>query len=260
MTDIVDQSIADLEVSVRTAAFLQSLNVTTLGALLSLPRIVAPHRLILGELEMLFDDLGVTYSGELEGPTLGRAALKAGGSIEERWATIGGWLKSEYPDALSQFRKPATQAAILNAEKKLGVTLPDDYKQFLALHNGQEEFAPMVGFGALFAIEEVAEAHANIVGDETPVDVDEAGEGVRPLDYCKGWIPISRSARGRDYLCIDLDPAKGGTRGQIIEYVVDSNARSLVAKSFADLLSLYFQQAQTGELDLDGDETVEDDD
>jgi hypothetical protein len=82
------------------------------------------------------------------------------------------------------------------------------------------------------------------------------GEGVRAVDWCEGWIPISRSARGRDYLCIDLDPAPGGVRGQIVEYVADDSARPLVAKSFADLLSLYFEQAQTGAIDLDEDEVL----
>ncbi len=52
---------------------------------------------------------------------------------------------------------------------------------------------------------------------------------------------------------IDLDPAPGGTVGQIIEYIVDDDARPLVAKSFAELLALYFAQAQTDALDFDDD-------
>ncbi|MCW5831671.1 MAG: SMI1/KNR4 family protein [Labilithrix sp.] len=92
------------------------------------------------------------------------------------------------------------------------------------------------------------------------MDPDQVGEGVRAVDYCDAWIPISRSARGRDFLCIDLDPAPGGTRGQIIEYVVDSEARPRVAASFADLLGKYFEQAQTGEIDFDSDGEEDDGD
>ena len=92
-------------------------------------------------------------------------------------------------------------------------------------------------------VTEIVQAKQGIFGEPEPIDEDDVGEGVRALDYCEGWIPIVQSARGRDYLCVDLDPAPGGARGQIIEYVVDDNARPLVAKSFADLLSIYFEQA-----------------
>jgi cell wall assembly regulator SMI1 len=54
-------------------------------------------------------------------------------------------------------------------------------------------------------------------------------------------------------------PGPGGTRGQIIEYIVDFNDRPRVAASFADLLSLYFEGIQTGEIDLDEDLDDEDD-
>ena len=111
----------------------------------------------------------------------------------------------------------------------------------------------MVGSGSLLPVEKIARTHARMKGQDVPLDPASVGEGVRAIDYHEGWIPISESARGRDFLCIDLAPAPGGVRGQIVEYVVDSAARPLVAKSFADLLSLYFEQAQTGEIDLDED-------
>jgi hypothetical protein len=66
----------------------------------------------------------------------------------------------------------------------------------------------MVGLGSLLPIAEVVEERQGIFGEETPVDPEGVGEGVR-ADYSEKWIPISRSSRGRDYLCIDLDPAPG---------------------------------------------------
>lgn len=54
---------------------------------------------------------------------------------------------------------------------------------------------------------------------------------------------------------LDLDPASAGVWGQIVEYVVDDFARPVTAKSFADLLSLYFEQAQEGLIDFDEVET-----
>jgi cell wall assembly regulator SMI1 len=256
--DVREKSIEDLDLSVRCYGLLEGLGIETVGQLVDLPQIVIPldwpakiGRLVATELQQAIEELGIEYRGTIVAPSAKEAALRATGDVTARWKTIAAWLETQHPGARDHFNPPATAETIAKAEAELGATLPEDYKQFLALHDGQREFAPMVGLGALLPIEEVAEARRNIFGEETPVAPEGVAEGVRPVDYCNAWIPISRSARGRDYLCIDLDPAPGGARGQIIEYVVDDDARPLVAKSFADLLSLYFEQAQTGEIDLD---------
>ena len=248
----------ELELSVRSSELLQSLGVQTLGQLLDLPKIEIPDdvplktaRLMVAELEELFEDMGVEYAGTIEAPQPEEATQTATGTIAERWQTIAAWLHDHHPGALAGFHPPASSASIAAAEEALGKTLPDDYKQFLALHNGQHEHAPWVGLGALLPIEKVVKARTGIYGEEVPVPAEMVGRGVRAVDYSPGWIPITRSARGRDYLCLDLDPAPGGIAGQIIEYVVDGGERPLVARSFADLLSLYFEQAQRGEIEFD---------
>ena len=255
--EVRDQSIEDLEVSVRTAGLFQSLGVATVGELLDLPNITIPAdwprqiaSLVAREILEVFESLGVEYDGEIVAPPPVEPKHAATGDVTARWTTIAEWLRAEHPRALAQFNPPATDEAIAAAEKAIGHRLPDDYKQFLRIHDGQVGLAPMVGFGSLLPIKEVADAKSNIIGEETPVDAGGVGPGIRAVDYSHGWVPISRSPRGRDYLCIDLDPAPGGTRGQIVEYVVDSDVRPLVAKSFADLLSKYFEQVQTGEIDL----------
>jgi hypothetical protein len=63
--DLLQQSIDELEVSVRTAGFLQSLEVSTIGELLELPVIRAPHRLVAAELAEIFDELELGYSGDI---------------------------------------------------------------------------------------------------------------------------------------------------------------------------------------------------
>lgn len=251
-----DVLVEELELSVRGSEWIEGLGVSTVGQLLDLPRLAFPDdwppaiaRMVAAELTEVFQELNVEYTGELVVPPPATAALQATGSVAERWATIRAWLQTHHPDALEQFNPAASPDAIAAVERARGITLPDDYKTFLAIHDGQDEFAPFVGLGALLPIAEVADTE--LFGEEMEVPADCVGEGVRAVDWSPGWIPISRSARGRDFLCIDLDPGPGGVRGQIIEYVVDDDGRPLVAKSFADLLSVYFEQAQTGEIDFD---------
>ena len=261
--DVHNRSVDELELSIRTSEFVKSLGVETIAELVELPVLELPEDtparlapLMAGELRQALEALGIEYRGEIRGAMPTQAKLTATGTVAQRWATIESWLRDHHPHALAGFNPPASADAIDAAEDELGVTLPDDYKAFLLLHDGQDEFAPWVGLGALLPIAEVVRARDGIFGEDAPVPDEQVGKGVRAVDYSQGWIPITRSARGRDYLCLDLDPAPAGARGQIIEYVVDNGARPLVAKSFADLLSLYFEQAQSGELDLDAESSA----
>ena len=162
-TDALKMSIEDLECSVSTSEFLGSLGVITVGALLALPEIrvhdsipVRKAASIIAELEGVFESLGVKYRGSLIGSLRPEAQLTATGTVGERWQTIAAWLEGEFPQALAGFSPPASPTAIAAAERELGVTLPDDYKQFLAIHNGQAEFEPMVGQGSLLPVEKLA--------------------------------------------------------------------------------------------------------
>jgi cell wall assembly regulator SMI1 len=243
--------IEELEVSVRTAGFLAGLGVETVGELVSLPEIRAP-KLVAAELTEVLEELGVLLEGRLvvDEPV----TLAATGDLEHRWKTIVAWLEEQRPDVLETFRPPTTASAIAAAEEELGRPLPDSYKRFLAIHDGQEDASPMVGTCSLFPVGSLAgefrSLHA-LFEAEGAVDEDLAGPGVRPVECAHGWVPIGRSARGRDFLCIDLDPASGGRPGQIVQLSIDFDDRPLVAASFADLLSLFYTQLQTGEIETD---------
>jgi cell wall assembly regulator SMI1 len=258
MTDDVRKTpIEKLELSVRTAEWLKGLTLATVGELLDLPTIALPAdwpakigALVAAELKEVFESLGVTYGGDIVMPPRKESSQRALGGIQNRWKTIAAWLDAAHPDALEQFRPPASPAAIAAAEAAIGHTLPDDYKQFLLIHDGQEEFAPMI-MGPFLPIEQVVAATKEMIGEPDPINPADVGDGIRPVDYSPAWIPICQSDRGRDYLCLDLDPGPGGTRGQIVEYAVDNLQRPLIARSFSDLLSLYFERAQAGELPLD---------
>lgn len=265
MSDIESKPLDELEVSVRGMELLSSLGVDTVGELLALPRIEIPAawpakiaRLVVAEIRAALEELGREYGGEFVVPPPREAKLKATGTVAERWKTIEAWLEQEHPHALKGWNPPATEAQIAAVEQQLGVTFPADYRAFLAIHNGQGYYAPMVGLGPLLEVEEIPVTKGNIFGEEVEIDAELAGEGVRPVEYSPKWIPITLSARGRDNLCLDLDPGPGGVSGQIVEYIADANERPLVAKSFADLLSKYFEQAQTGELDLTPTEDEDD--
>ena len=256
---VLDTKLDDLDVGVKTASYLASLEVATLGELLALPSLAAPPR-ILEELHSLFDELDVAYEGTLvlEAPDAAEAAV---GTLAERWKTIDAWLEREHPARRAEFLPGASAASIAEAEAVLGLTLPAEYKEFLALHDGQEPGSPMVESASLMPLEEVVRRHAilaELFPQRAAIDPAEVDAEVRAVELSASWIPIGVSARGRDVLCLDLDPAEGGTAGQVILVVLDDDVRALVAPGFGDLLSRYFEEAQIGEIDLDDDEGDDD--
>lgn len=253
--DVRSTAIDELEVSVKTAAFLEGLGVATLGELLALPRIEAP-KVVAGEIEALFEELEVAYDGEVVAKA-GAAPKKVSGGIGARLASIEAWLDENKPHLVDGFRPPADGAAIERAERALAVKLPADYVELLRMHDGQEPGEPMVATCTLLPIEDVVEQHARLLrlfAAAEPVEASAVDAGIKKVAFSPSWIPIGRSARGRDVLCLDLDPDRGGRSGQVILLAVDDDARNLVASSVSDLLTQYFDALQSGELDEEEEE------
>jgi cell wall assembly regulator SMI1 len=192
-----------------------------------------------------------------EKPRAGKV-LRPTGDVAARWSVIAPWLRAQHPAVLAAFRPPAAALAIRAAEKAIGRALPADYKDFLVLHDGQRDHgSTMVARCSLFptarlgpehaALTKHFDAHAQLFVD-SPVDPTLVDRGIRAVPWSAGWIPIGCTATGRSSLCLDLDPSVRGEVGQVILVALDDDARRVVAKSFTALLSLFFEQLQTGEL------------
>ena len=60
-----------------------------------------------------------------------------------------------------------------------------------------------------------------------------------------GWIPISDNSGG-EHLCVDLDPAEGGTVGQLFSYWHEYGAWRIVAPSFTVFLERLLKHLERG--------------
>lgn len=170
-------------------------------------------------------------------------------AIDRSIATLTAWLQKNAPKLANSFGAPADAEAIADVEEMLGAKLPDDYRAFLAKHDGQR-FVPVddesgtlsplfAGFDILplqFAAGEY-ETIENDWDDEGPGDVVTHGP-VRPFHRHPKWWPITCVFGASQYHCIDLDPAPGGNVGQVIFIADDDSHRRVVAKSFAAFLEM----------------------
>jgi molybdopterin molybdotransferase len=175
----------------------------------------------------------LNYSTELE-------SMRPRMSVSESWSCFDAWLLST-PDAVpGGLNAPATEDELLILEGALGVKLPDDFRASLQTHDGQ------------------ADQRGRCFFEETPLDIkgilrewttwrdlvvegafegvaSDPDTGVKDNWYNLKWIPFTKDGIG-DCLCLDLDPAPGGTYGQVIRVLHDDDRRERVAASYEQWL------------------------
>jgi cell wall assembly regulator SMI1/ankyrin repeat protein/predicted DNA-binding WGR domain protein len=183
-------------------------------------------------------------------------------TVKQSWKRIEAWLKSHHPDRLKSLNKPATAKQIADAEKKMKIKFPADVKESYKIHNGQSYtsslFKPDDDFAGdyyLLPLSEVVnewKVWTDLVESGEFEDQSSAGDSGIKSDqwFNPKWIPIASNGGGDSY-CLDLDPAKGGKAGQVITMNHEVDTRSLLASSFAELLSQLTSDLESGVIEFD---------
>lgn len=183
-----------------------------------------------------------------------RAAKPA--DVKGIWKQIESILKAQAPGIEKSLNKGATKQAIQKLETMCGVSLPDDFKASYLIHDGQksERFPVADRPGQYSLIQEGTftdefydfmpityimdewESWKKLVdegefsGDESTPDA-----GIQSVWWHPAWIPFATNGGG-DSLCLDLAPAKKGTKGQVISMNHETAKRQLIAPSFTQFL------------------------
>jgi len=165
-------------------------------------------------------------------------------SVADSWQRIESHLTAEVRATL---HSGAALPEIAAVERRLAVTLPDDLRASLRLHNGQSGQAglipSLVGAEAKFCLLSLDRIVGEWIlwnellesGDFRGLDAG-PDRGVRDAWWHPAWIPVSASAAG-DHHCVDLAPAPGGSCGQVITVNHDNPRRQRVAVSFGGWLN-----------------------
>src|SRR5262245_46429161 len=94
-------------------------------------------------------------------------------SIEDSWAVIHEWIGRNHPSMLSLLNGPAKAAEFKRLERRLGQTLPDDFKASYRVHDGSERTSGvLVGLSlmSLAVVGRTWEGWAKIADDEDTVE------------------------------------------------------------------------------------------
>jgi len=163
----------------------------------------------------------------------------------QAWDRIESWIKVNHPSMISTLNIGATIQDLQQLENKLEQILPEDFKTFLSVHNGQTwTHLNLFDGDRLLDIENIfrewygwkkmlPEIDADCIANFGQSASSSPGKEIKNDWWNSSWIPITSNGSGDSY-CIDLDPTSNGTRGQIIRMLHDNPSREVIAQSFRD--------------------------
>ena len=147
---------------------------------------------------------------------------------------------------LMRLNPGASEEELLDLEQHLGISLPEDFRNYLATHNGQTGGIEMLFCEPLLTTSEIKQTWTDWyeVGEDGEMNDDCAEfmsahpEGyVKPLYTNPKWIAFTTDYGG-NHLGLDLDPDVKGTSGQVIIFGRDEDEKFLVASSFTEFLAM----------------------
>jgi cell wall assembly regulator SMI1 len=172
--------------------------------------------------------------------------------MNDIWRQIEAWLRTNAPDILADLRPGASEKVLEAAAATFGSALPSEMEASYRVHDGTRGSAPpLFGDWRLLSLEAGVREWSTIKGvaEAATFDGMESDSDPQINDgwWRPGWVPVGSNDSG-DFLCVDLDPAPGGTLGQIISYLHAEPRRALVAPSFEAWLHQFISDLQTGRI------------
>src|SRR5262245_19195654 len=164
--------------------------------------------------------------------------------VVQSWRTIESVLWENVHSIYRALRKPATDALVARLAKRIPAKLPRDFVQSLKVHAGLSHShlgqIRLFDYYALLPVSAILAEHKTLCALQSECEFGGNQLGSDPsirndAHWRPGWLPIM-DADG-DKLVIDLDPAPGGTAGQIFEW---SNSGSIPLRVRAPSFGAWF--------------------
>ena len=162
-------------------------------------------------------------------------------NTQSLWQEIQQSLLVIAPSIGESFQKPAEESQIKALEDAVAQPLPESFKEYLRTFNGQAQSdSPhyFMGYNLLLPTDEIIETYQMLVEDfEGESIADELNPNkIQPVLWDKGWIPFT-DFEATTRICIDLNPATNGVKGQVIMLYPGIDCQSdevILANSFEE--------------------------
>jgi len=135
------------------------------------------------------------------------------------WTEIVSRIAALSPGVLASVNPPADPDTIDTLERRIGAPLPDSFRQYLAVMDGQNDLGrdhPLIGYNRFLSVARIIETmdmQRFHFGDEDRVDWITENK-IQPVMWDRHWVPFS-DFEGSPRLILDLHPGRNGTYGQV---------------------------------------------
>lgn len=167
--------------------------------------------------------------------------------IAQSWKRIRNWWK-QHASSRRSFAPGASAAELKKLESVLGFKLPKDFKESYREVNGSGG-SGILPFGmCLLSLDEVADqwrTWCEVIDDEGEDEAASDSGPFKSVTWNKRWVPFSHSGSG-DHDCIDMDPGKGGTVGQVIDFSHEEGPLGVTAGSLREWLLGFAEDLERG--------------
>lgn len=170
----------------------------------------------------------------------------------ERWATE--------LDARLDLNPGCDEGELDALELEIGHPLPEDFRAFYRIHDGQKrgaDFGLIYGL-PLMSLAEIAESRRR--WDEIAATWSDhahqrclSGERVKPLYANRMWVPFTHDWGG-NHLGLDLDPGPTGLVGQVINFGRDEQDKYVLADSFTAMWGWLLDHYESGNIEAERNE------
>ena len=178
--------------------------------------------------------------------------------IADVWQAYRAWLEEHATGAFKNLAPPATPATLESLGAELGLALPHEALELLALNDGQissEGCCALPGLEYLSSERILREWRMwrDLREQETEDDLASLDDHCRSVDgrvldvYSHaGWIPLFKDGWRSDYMGLDLAPLGLGFVGQVINFGRDENAHFAAFSSLSAFLEFWLEEARAG--------------
>ncbi len=182
--------------------------------------------------------------------------------LEHKWQRILAWHKRNVPRGMFRLARGVSEKRITDLEKLIGQPLPEDVRKSFRLHDGTAG-TWLLFHGAVMPLGEIArmweryrEWQKTGYGIGPDWETNALRGPIKPIWWSTRRIPITDNGGG-DPVMLDLDPARGGCRGQVIAYNHEIGPLHVLARSFAGWLGKIADGLEAGKyVYIAGEETV----
>jgi cell wall assembly regulator SMI1 len=178
-------------------------------------------------------------------------------TFDQAWRRYTAAATKAHPNFMSYLNKGATADDIAALEAAVGTQVSPDLRHLLSLHNGCLEAFVLPGW-ELFSAQRIVDEW-KIWEELYRTQFKPEGETCLPSGpICSDewwrlkWIPFCGDGGG-NHLCIDMEPARGGTIGQVITMWHDEPTRALIAPSLTAFIEQIAADFEQGKLVWDED-------